>query len=189
MRQGCPETHMRHASNATCIRQHPDDASRSLIAGWHEIKLLHELRIGRKSGKRHRSGVQDFVQVCSQGYNHFDMTFPRESKHCFGECSPAKMRLSTNPTHKILFDTDAGAMIKIIRRPVNLTYFALAQSHHRTRAIKIIKGLRVDAREFLAQQLIDEITNRRRGRGARVAPTGKGQYQHWITQCWSAIKA
>ena len=42
---------------------------------------------------------------------------------------------------------------------MNFPYFVVVQAHHRPLPVEIVKLLRIDAREFIAQQLIDEITN------------------------------
>jgi hypothetical protein len=72
------------------------------------------------------------------------------------------MWFSANAEHKIFFDTDSGAVIKIIGRPMDLAHFTLIQSNHWTLPVKIIKLFGVDAGELFAHQLIDQVSHRSR---------------------------
>ena len=72
------------------------------------------------------------------------------------------MGLSANAEHKISFDTDSGAVIEIIGRPVDLAHFAIIQSNHWTLPVKIIKLFGIDAGKLFAHQLIDQVSNRGR---------------------------
>ena len=83
------------------------------------------------------------------------------------------MRLRADAEHEIFFDADAGTVVKVVRWPVNFSLFAVVQAHHRPLPVKIVKLLGIDSGKSLAQQLIDQISDRGRRRGAGVTPAGE----------------
>src|SRR4029079_4657226 len=103
---------MRHCSGAASIRQHTHNSRRTLITRGYQVKLFHELRIGGKSSKGRWPGIQDLVEVGSEGNHHLRLAFARESKHRFSEGSPAKMRLGAGPQDGNFFHAPSGAMVK-----------------------------------------------------------------------------
>ena len=83
------------------------------------------------------------------------------------------MRLRADAKHKIFFDADAGTVVKVVRWPVNFPLFTVVQTHYRPLPVKIVKLLGIDSGKFFTQQLIDQISDRGRRRGAGVTPAGE----------------
>ena len=151
-----------------------DDAGRALVARPLEAEPLDEPLSRREAGDRNRARVRDVREQRAERDDRAHAEHIRHLAQRAGVGLPAQRRLNALDEHEVAVRAGDLRGLEDVFGPVDRARASLDEAHGRADGGEVVEVLRVDARDRLCVERLDEELHRGRGRLAGVVPAPEG---------------